>query len=59
MRRVLLIVALLAASSAGAQAKSGGSYSSAQASRGATVYRQDCAQCHGASLRGESEGMIA
>jgi PQQ-dependent dehydrogenase (methanol/ethanol family) len=54
MRSVLCIVALLAAGAAGAQAKSGGSYTSAQASRGATVYAQDCAQCHGASLRGDS-----
>jgi alcohol dehydrogenase (cytochrome c) len=54
MRLVLLIVALLAVSSAGAQAKSGGDYTSAQASRGAAVYAQDCAQCHGASLRGDS-----
>src|SRR5882757_319971 len=44
MRLVLLIVALFAMGSAGAQEKS----------RGATVYAQDCAQCHGASLRGDS-----
>ena len=54
MRPVFLIVALLAASSAGAQSKSSGGYTSAQASHGATVYAQDCAQCHGASLRGDS-----
>jgi alcohol dehydrogenase (cytochrome c) len=44
MRLVLLIVALFAMGSAGAQEKS----------RGAAVYAQDCAQCHGASLRGDS-----
>src|SRR3984893_16501510 len=54
MRLVLLIVAVLAVSTAGAKTKSDGGYTSAQASRGATVYTQDCTQCHGASLQGDS-----
>jgi alcohol dehydrogenase (cytochrome c) len=54
MRLMFCIVSLLAASAAGAQAKSGGSYTSAQVSSGAAVYAQDCAQCHAASLRGDS-----
>jgi alcohol dehydrogenase (cytochrome c) len=54
MRSVLLIVALVAVSSAGAQAQSGGGYTSAQASHGATVYTQSCVSCHGANLQGES-----
>ncbi|HEV7442810.1 MAG TPA: PQQ-binding-like beta-propeller repeat protein, partial [Steroidobacteraceae bacterium] len=54
MRLVLLTIAVLAVSSAGAKTKSGGGYTSAQASSGATVYAQDCSQCHGASLQGDS-----
>jgi len=54
MRLVLLVIALLTASSAGAQTKSGGGYTSAQASHGATVYTQSCVSCHGANLQGES-----
>jgi PQQ-dependent dehydrogenase (methanol/ethanol family) len=54
MRVALLVVALLAISPAGAQAKSGGGYTSTQASRGATVYTQYCTECHGANLQGES-----
>src|SRR5882724_5769840 len=54
MRLVSLGVALLAVGSAGAQAKSSGGYTSAQSSRGAAVYSQDCAQCHGANLQGDS-----
>src|ERR1700704_7099900 len=54
MRFVLVAIALIAVSSAGAQTKSGGGYTSAQASRGATVYTQSCVNCHGANLQGES-----
>jgi alcohol dehydrogenase (cytochrome c) len=54
MRFVLVAITLLAVSSAGAQTKSGGGYTSAQASRGATVYTQSCVNCHGANLQGES-----
>ncbi|MDB6157527.1 MAG: pyrrolo-quinoline quinone [Gammaproteobacteria bacterium] len=54
MRSVLLIVAVLTVSSAGAKTKSDGGYTSAQASRGATAYTQYCTECHGASLQGGS-----
>jgi alcohol dehydrogenase (cytochrome c) len=54
MRVALLAITLLAVSPAGIQAKSSGSYSTAQAARGATVYTQYCTQCHGANLQGES-----
>jgi PQQ-dependent dehydrogenase (methanol/ethanol family) len=54
MRFAILIIALIAVDPAAVQAKSSGSYTSAQASRGATVYTQYCAECHGANLQGES-----
>src|ERR1700722_20028472 len=54
MRVALLLVALLAMSPAGVQAKSGGGYTSTQASHGGTVYTQYCTECHGANLQGES-----
>jgi alcohol dehydrogenase (cytochrome c) len=54
MRFVLPVIVLLAVSTAGVQAKSSGNYTSAQASRGATVYTQYCVQCHGANLQGDS-----
>jgi alcohol dehydrogenase (cytochrome c) len=54
MRLMLLVIALIAASPAGGQAKSSGGYTEAQASRGGTVYTQYCVQCHGANLQGES-----
>ncbi|HEY3653921.1 MAG TPA: PQQ-binding-like beta-propeller repeat protein [Steroidobacteraceae bacterium] len=54
MRLALLIIAFLAGCPAGVQAKSNGDYTGAQASRGATLYTQYCAQCHGANLQGES-----
>jgi alcohol dehydrogenase (cytochrome c) len=38
--------------SVGAQAKSAGAYTSAQAASGATVYAQSCSQCHGPNLQG-------
>jgi alcohol dehydrogenase (cytochrome c) len=59
MRLVLLGVALLAVGSAGVQAKSSGGYTSAQASHGAAVYSQDCMQCHGANLQGDSGPALA
>jgi alcohol dehydrogenase (cytochrome c) len=52
MRFLLLATALLAVSSAVAQTKASGGYTSAQASRGATVYAQSCMMCHGATLQG-------
>ena len=52
MRFLLLATALLAVSSAGAQTKVSAGYTSAQASRGATVYTQSCMMCHGATLQG-------
>ncbi|MDB6042647.1 MAG: pyrrolo-quinoline quinone [Gammaproteobacteria bacterium] len=54
MRNVLIALSIVAVSPAGAQAKSGGGYTSAQASRGAAVYTQDCVNCHGTNLQGES-----
>jgi alcohol dehydrogenase (cytochrome c) len=54
MRLALLVIAFLAGCPAGVQAKSNGDYTGAQASRGATVYTQYCAQCHGTNLQGES-----
>jgi len=54
MRVAFLVVALLAIGPTGVQAKSGGGYTSTQASRGATVYTQYCTECHGANLQGES-----
>jgi alcohol dehydrogenase (cytochrome c) len=54
MRIALFVLAFLAGYPAGVQAKSSGGYTSAQASRGATVYTQYCTLCHGANLQGES-----
>jgi alcohol dehydrogenase (cytochrome c) len=54
MRIALLLTALIATGPAVAQTKSSGTYTGAQASRGATVYTQYCVQCHGANLQGES-----
>lgn len=54
MRIVSFAAALLAVNIAGAQAKESQSDTSAQASRGATVYSQSCMMCHGASLQGGS-----
>jgi PQQ-dependent dehydrogenase (methanol/ethanol family) len=54
MRFSLRVIFLIAVSAASAQAKGVGGYTSAQASRGATVYTQYCVQCHGGHLQGES-----
>jgi alcohol dehydrogenase (cytochrome c) len=55
MRLVLLVIALLAVSPTDVRAaKSSGSYTTAQAARGAGVYNQYCSNCHGANLQGES-----
>src|SRR3984893_16518471 len=54
MRFAILVITLIAVDPASVQAKSSGGYTSAQASRGATVYTQYCTQCHGANLQGES-----
>jgi len=54
MRFLSFAAALLAASFASAQTKQSGGYTSAQASRGATVYTQSCSACHGANLQGEA-----
>lgn len=59
MRFLLLAAALLAVSSAGAQTKANGGYTSAQALRGATVYTQSCMMCHGANLQGEAGPALA
>jgi alcohol dehydrogenase (cytochrome c) len=52
MRFLSCAAALLAVNFAGAQAKESQSFTSAQASRGASVYTQSCMMCHGASLQG-------
>jgi alcohol dehydrogenase (cytochrome c) len=49
-----ILIGLIAVSASSVQAKSGGGYTSVQALRGASVYTQYCAQCHGANLQGES-----
>src|SRR3984893_5871532 len=54
MRFAILVITLIAVDPASVQAKSSGGYTSAQASRGATVYTQYCTQCHGANLQGKS-----
>ena len=54
MRFVSGLIVLCAVGAATAQAKSSGDYTSAQAARGATVYTQYCAQCHGANLQGDA-----
>ncbi len=54
MRFAILVIALVGISAVGVQAKSIGGYTNAQAARGATVYTQYCAVCHGASLQGEA-----
>ena len=54
MRFAGLFVTLLAISAITAQAKSVGAYTSEQAARGAAVYTQYCAVCHGANLQGEA-----
>jgi PQQ-dependent dehydrogenase (methanol/ethanol family) len=54
MRFGLLVIVLIAVSMASVDAKAAASYTSAQATQGATVYSQHCAQCHGANLQGES-----
>ena len=53
MRVLLLVIALLPALSL-ARTRVTDSYTSAQAARGASVYAQSCAKCHGAGLQGES-----
>src|SRR5690348_5150636 len=47
-------LALPLAAAGAAHAKSQGDFTEAQAERGANVYAQHCAQCHGANLQGES-----
>ena len=54
MRFARLIIVLVGISAVSVQAKSVGGYTNAQASRGAAVYTQYCAACHGANLQGES-----
>ncbi|MDB6087259.1 MAG: pyrrolo-quinoline quinone [Gammaproteobacteria bacterium] len=54
---MILVIALLAVSPAGGQPKqpnSSGSFTTAQASSGASVYAQYCVNCHGPNLQGES-----
>lgn len=59
MRLLFFVAAALTVSPVFAQLKPNGGYTSAQASRGASVYVQYCAQCHGASLQGESGPPLA
>ena len=54
MRFAGLVMTLLAISATTTQAKSVGAYTSEQAARGAGVYTQYCAVCHGANLQGEA-----
>ncbi len=54
MRVVSGAIVLYALGIAAVHAKSSGHYTSAQAARGATVYTQYCAQCHGANLQGDA-----
>lgn len=54
MRFAGLVIVVLGISATTAQAKSVGAYTSEQASRGAAVYTQYCAVCHGANLQGEA-----
>ena len=53
-RLVAWLIVLLALGVTRAEAASAGAYTNEQASRGATVYTQYCAQCHGANLQGEA-----
>jgi mono/diheme cytochrome c family protein len=50
---VLSAIAFLALGGENAEAKSVVAYTGVQASRGAAVYTQRCAVCHGANLQGE------
>jgi PQQ-dependent dehydrogenase (methanol/ethanol family) len=54
MNLILLVVPLLAGLMIVSQAEAAGSYTSAQAADGASVYVQSCASCHGPNLQGES-----
>jgi PQQ-dependent dehydrogenase (methanol/ethanol family) len=54
MRFAILGIALVGISAVSVQAKSVGGYTNAQAARGASVYSQYCAVCHGANLQGEA-----
>jgi PQQ-dependent dehydrogenase (methanol/ethanol family) len=54
MRFGLSVIILIAVSVASLDAKAAAGYTSAQATQGADVYTQHCAQCHGANLQGES-----
>jgi len=49
-----LSAALLLLAGSNAWGQSSASFSAAQVSRGASVYTQYCAQCHGATLQGDS-----
>jgi PQQ-dependent dehydrogenase (methanol/ethanol family) len=54
MRFAILVIAVVGISAVGVQAKPVGGYTNAQAARGASVYTQYCAVCHGANLQGEA-----
>jgi alcohol dehydrogenase (cytochrome c) len=54
VRTSIFLLLAFALSSTSGWCQSGAGYSSGQAARGATVYTQYCAQCHGATLQGES-----
>jgi alcohol dehydrogenase (cytochrome c) len=49
-----LVIVLVISAQGVCVAKPGGGYTREQAARGAAVYTQECAQCHGPVLQGES-----
>src|SRR5579862_1982912 len=51
---VAMFLATLALYATRGEAESAGAYTNEQASRGAAVYTQYCAVCHGANLQGEA-----
>jgi alcohol dehydrogenase (cytochrome c) len=53
-RLLAWVLVILALGATRGEAESTGAYTAEQASRGATVYTQYCAQCHGANLQGEA-----
>jgi len=52
MTRIPLLLALSIPMIAAAAETSGGAYSQAQAARGAKVFADNCASCHGAAMEG-------
>lgn len=54
MRFARLVITLIGFGAMSVQAKSAGVYTNAQAARGAALYTQHCAVCHGGNLQGEA-----